>query len=228
YLAPPTRDPLPQFSGKTIVFFTYDIRSTHARKNPEAVIRAFRTAAGNNPSSVLVIKINNSQTWPDSEARLKKCAEGLTNVYFMHEKLSSEDMRNLIARVDIILSLHRAEGFGMLLAEGMAAAKPVIATGWSANTEYMTPESGILIDYKLVPIVDDQHGYDGLGGVWAEPDVDQAASELRRLIGDPAERTRLGLAARRQIMAYLSDENWLKTIPEGLWNYVAEPYKPRR
>jgi glycosyltransferase involved in cell wall biosynthesis len=221
YLAPPTRDPLPHLSGKTIVFFMYDIRSTHARKNPEAVIKAFKLAAHDDPDAALVIKINNSEAWPRSEAILKDLAKDMPNVHFMHEKLSDQDMKNLMARVDIVMSLHRSEGFGLLLAEGMAAAKPVIATGWSANADYMTPESSILIDYKLVPVVDEQHSYDDYDAEWAEPDIGQAAKALRRLLHDPAERARLGQAARKQIMDYLSPENWGKTLPKSFWDHVA-------
>jgi glycosyltransferase involved in cell wall biosynthesis len=223
----PSRDPLPAFAGKTIVFFMYDVRSTHARKNPEGIIKAFRLAAENNSDYQLVIKINNTELWPESEARLKRLAEGCSNIHFMHEKLSNEDMKNLMARVDIVISLHRSEGFGLLMAEGMAAAKPVIATGWSANMDFMTPDSGILIDYDLVPVIDDQHGYDGLNAVWAEPRIEQAAEALRRLIRDPEERARLGQAARRQITAYLSPENWIKMLPESFWKYVAEEHKKR-
>lgn len=217
----PTRDPLPELAGKTVVFFTYDVRSTHARKNPEAVVKAFRLAAGNNPDCALLLKINNSDLWPESEARVRQQAEGLSNVHILREKLSDEAMKNLFARVDIVLSLHRSEGFGLLMAEAMAAGKPVIATGWSANTDFMTPETSILIDYKLIPVTDDQHNYDGLNAVWAEPDIAQAAEALRRLIAAPEERARLGKAGREHIQRYLSKENWVKSLPDTFWKYTA-------
>jgi glycosyltransferase involved in cell wall biosynthesis len=216
----PTRDIVPEFDGKTIIFFMYDVRSAHSRKNPEAVIKAFRMAAENRPDCILLMKINNTESWPESESRLRKLAEGCNTIHFMHKKLSSEDMQNLMARVDIIISLHRSEGFGLLMAEGMAAGKPVIATGWSANMDFMTVESSILIDYTLIPVVDDQRGYDGYNAVWAEPNVHQAAEALRLLIESPEERNRLGQAARAQILSYLSDDNWLKTVPEAFWTFV--------
>jgi glycosyltransferase involved in cell wall biosynthesis len=223
FLTVPTRDVLPEFSGKTIVYFMYDVRSTHARKNPEAVIKAFRLAAENSPDCVLVIKINNTETWPESEARLAALAKGYSNIHFLHAKFSAEDMKNLMARVDIVISLHRSEGFGLLMAEAMASAKPVIATGWSANIDFMTPESSVLIDYKLIDVVDPQHGYDGYGAKWAEPDIEQAAAALRRLIDSPEERARLGQAARLQIQSYLSDENWFKFLPPSFWDSLADP-----
>ena len=67
-----------------------------------------------------------------------------------------------------------------------------------------------------------QHGYDGYGAQWAEPDVEKAAVALRYLIDFPEERVRLGKAARQQIAAYLSDENWFKFLPESFWASLAE------
>jgi hypothetical protein len=46
----------------------------------------------------------------------------------------------------------RAEGFGRIIAECMAAGKPVIATAWSGNVEFMTPENACLVDYTLIPV----------------------------------------------------------------------------
>jgi len=212
----PAHDPLPALQGKTVVFFSYDVRSLHARKNPEAVVEAFRLAAANNPQAALVIKINNNGTWPEARARVECAAEGLSNVIIMEDKLSDDGMRDLLARADIVMSLHRSEGFGLLMAEGMAASKPVIATGWSGNLDFMTPSCSVLIDYTLVPVEDPQHIYDKYGALWAEPDIAQAGAALKRLIEDPAERQRLGQAARAQAEAFFSKEAWIKLLPSSL------------
>ncbi len=216
----PRRDPLPALHGKTVVFFMYDVRSTHARKNPEAVVDAFRRAAGNDPNAALVIKIGNAHAWPESLERVRAAAEGLANVTLMQDKLDAESMKDLMARADIVMSLHRSEGFGFLVAEAMAAGKPVIATGWSGNREFMTPECSVILDYKLVPIVDPQRAYDRYGARWAEPDVAQAAEALRRLLDNPAERRRMGDAARAHIAQTLSKEKWLAALPQSFHNAV--------
>ncbi len=216
----PRQDPLPQFAGRPVVFFMYDVNSVHARKNPEAVIEAFRRATLNDSTPLLVLKISNDHVWPESYERVQKAIADIANVHIIREKLPYETVKDLLARADIVLSLHRSEGFGFLMAEAMAAAKPVIATGWSANTGFMTRECSVLIDYKLVPISDPQHVYDSYKAVWAEPDIAQAASELRRLLDDPAERKRLGQAARNHIMSYMSAQNGLKNLPQSFWNVV--------
>jgi glycosyltransferase involved in cell wall biosynthesis len=223
----PSRDPLPEFTGRTIVFYMYDVRSTHARKNPEAVIKAFRRATEGDDNSVLVIKVHGDRAWPESVARLRQAAAGRANIHILQKTFLPDDMRNLMARVDIVMSLHRSEGFGFLMAEAMAAAKPVIATGWSSNLDFMTPECSILVDVKLVPITDPQNVYNRYGALWAEPDIEQAASALRRLLHDPAERRRLGHAAREHILRFSSRQNWLAFLPESFWECLTEGAKGR-
>lgn len=217
----PHHDPLPAYAGKTIVFFTYDVRSLHARKNPEAVIDAFRRAAADNPDALLIVKINNAHTWPEAEARVRQAAEGLTNFVLLKKMFSDDEMQDLMARVDIVMSLHRSEGFGLLMASAMAAAKPVIATGWSANTDFMTPDCSVLVDYNLIPVIDPQHIYDKYDAVWAEPDTIQAAEALRRLLADPALRHQMGQAARRQVETFFSKEAWEKALPPSFWEAQA-------
>jgi glycosyltransferase involved in cell wall biosynthesis len=213
-------DPLPALKGKTVVFFTYDVRSCHARKNPEGVIEAFRLAAADNPNAALVIKMNNEVAWPEARIRVERAAQGLSNVTVINNKLSDDAMQDLIARVDIVISLHRSEGFGMLMATAMAAAKPVIATGWSANLDFMSPECSVLVDYKLVPIKDDQHIYDKYGAQWADADIGHAAKALKHLLDNPDERRRMGQAARSHVEAFFSKEAWLKRLPQSFWDAV--------
>jgi len=213
----PSQDPLPEFKGRPIVFFMYDVRSTHARKNPEAVIEAFRRATVGDDNPVLVIKVHGAQAWPEARARLQRAAAGCTNIHILQKTFLPDAMRDLMARVDIVISLHRSEGFGFLMAEAMAAAKPVIATGWSSNLDFMSPECSILVDVKLVPVIDPQHIYDKYGALWAEPNIEQAADALWRLLHNPAERQRLGLAAREHITAFYSKQNWLKSLPPSFW-----------
>lgn len=223
YPTKPAIDPLPQCAGRTIVFFMYDVGSTHARKNPCGVIEAFKKAATENPEACLVLKINNSHLWPQSAEMVHRVAEGASNIIILEEKFSAAMMKNLLARIDIAISLHRSEGFGLLMAEAMAAAKPVIATGWSGNMDFMDASCAVLIDYKLVKTEDPQHLYDKYGTEWAEPDIDHAARELRRLLHDPAERQRLGNAAREHIGHYLSQRDCLSLMPDIFWQSLADP-----
>jgi glycosyltransferase involved in cell wall biosynthesis len=104
----------------------------------------------------------------------------------------------MTAAADIILSLHRSEGFGLVLAEAMLLARPVIATGWSGNMAFMNQQSAALVDYQLVPPNDPRQVYHG--SAWAEPDQGGAVAHLRRLASDAAARAELGARSKLYAM----------------------------
>jgi glycosyltransferase involved in cell wall biosynthesis len=110
-------------------------------------------------------------------------------------------MHALTAASDIVLSLHRSEGFGLVLAEAMLLGKPVIATGWSGNMTFMDAESAALVDYRLVPAQDPRQVY--AGASWAEPAQATAVAHLRRLADDAGERARLGASGQAMAMQRL-------------------------
>jgi glycosyltransferase involved in cell wall biosynthesis len=222
YAAPLTSDPLPQFAGRPVVFFSYDVRSTMARKNPEAVIRAFRKILPHPARPLLVIKAGNEHAWEPARQRLQDAIGDTPDVHVLRETLSTSAMQDLIKRADIVMSLHRSEGFGYLMAEGMAAGKPVIATGYSANLDFMDQNCSRLIDYQLVPVSDPQLAYNLPGAVWAEADSDQAAAALKELLDDPALRQRLGAAARQRVTDYFDPQRWLQTLPESFTAALAK------
>jgi glycosyltransferase involved in cell wall biosynthesis len=102
----------------------------------------------------------------------------------------------LIAASDIVLSLHRSEGFGLIPAAGMLLGRPVVATGWSGNLDFMAPECSALVSYKLIPAIDPRGTYQLPKAVWAEPDLDDTVAWLRRLAGDATLRASMGAAAK--------------------------------
>ena len=117
----------------------------------------------------------------------------------------------LLASCDAYVSLHRAEGFGMGLAEAMALGKPVIATGYSGNMDFMTVNNSYPVRYDLRTITEDDHALQPVctqlyapGGTWAEPDLDHAAAQMRRVVENPAEAAQVSRRARADIHALYS------------------------
>jgi glycosyltransferase involved in cell wall biosynthesis len=165
-----------------------------ARKNPLAAIRAFRRAFGDDPRRILVVKTSHSSHSPSAALHLESVVAGMSNVRLLSGLFDTVDLHALFGSVDALISLHRSEGFGLILAEAMIRGLAVVATGWSGNLEYMNSENSALIPYKLVPAVDPSGVYD-IGAEWAEPDVDAATAWLRRLAEDAELRHQIGCRA---------------------------------
>jgi glycosyltransferase involved in cell wall biosynthesis len=194
-----------------VVLVSFNLASSFARKNPFAAVAAFRGAFGDRPDRILVLKVSHPEHAPADFARLAQMARA-PNIRLETRTLAPDDRHALTACADIVLSLHRGEGFGLVLAEAMLLGKPVVATGWSGNTDFMDGTNAALVGYRLVPARDDRSVYRGL---WAEPDVAQAAVLLRTLADDADLRRDLGARARVSTLTRL-DGRELTAALEGL------------
>jgi glycosyltransferase involved in cell wall biosynthesis len=190
---------------KFAVLVMYDFDSYRYRKNPEAAIAAFKLAASGRSDVVMVIKTINASKYPGDYAVLKAEVADLDSVIFIDEVYSRAQTYALEASCDCMLSLHRAEGFGFGPAEMMFLGKPVIATGWSGNMEFMTHMNSFPVNYELKPLAVSLSSYEA-GLDWAEADVDHAASCLRRVINDQALARDVGERARHTLRTKFSPE----------------------
>lgn len=186
-----------------IVLVSFNLASSFVRKNPLSAIAAFRAAFGERPDRILLIKVGNPRVEPEDFATLEAAIAGSPNIRLFTEVLSGPDNHALTKASDIVLSLHRSEGFGLVPAEAMLLGKPVIATGWSGNCEFMDQESSALVHYRLVPVRDPRDVYVSNGALWAEPDIADAARHLARLAEDATARTALGAKGARVAQAKL-------------------------
>jgi glycosyltransferase involved in cell wall biosynthesis len=181
-----------------VVLFAFSVRSIFQRKNPEAAIAAYCQAFGPGDGAHLVLKtIGGDEHWEDVE-RLRYLASGRPDIHIVHEQVRAVEVRAMIELCDCYLSLHRSEGFGLSIAEAMARGRPVVATGWSGNMDFMDERTAHLVPYELVPIPDGCAPYSNTGE-WAEPDVDAAAAALRAVHDDRDAARALGDRARRHI-----------------------------
>ncbi|MDE2249315.1 MAG: glycosyltransferase family 4 protein [Xanthomonadaceae bacterium] len=183
---------------------TFDFNSFLPRKNPQAVIDAFRMAFGDGRQSVkLLIKSSNGHRYPSKLQELLKAADIDRRIIIRDEIIDRADVRALQRCADAYVSLHRAEGFGLGLAECMYMGKPVIATAWSGNMEFMTAQNSCLVDYKLVPVGEGEYIHHAQQR-WAEPSIAHAAEQMRRLVEDREYASRLGAQAALDIRNKLS------------------------
>jgi glycosyltransferase involved in cell wall biosynthesis len=200
--------------GACVALAAFDLKSTSARKNPLGAIAAYRRAAPRpDGRSLLVCKVAGAAQFPERLAEVTAAADGRPDIVFLQEALSETDMARLVGSVDVVLSLHRAEGFGLLAAEAIWAGKPVIATAWSGVMDFLDAESAILVPWTAQPVEDVQAMY--AGGWWAEPDLHAAADGLARLMADRDARETLGARASAHAARLFDPLAW-STRVEGL------------
>ena len=178
-----TRFQIPENSF--VFLFMFDFDSHVARKNPEAVIAAFKLAfpVSSNIPATLVIKSINSERHEKEWSCLKNKMDGDSRILQIHEVLPHSENTALMQCCDCYVSLHRSEGFGLTLAESMLMGKPVITTGYSGNMDFTNPETALLVDYKLVQVQPGDYPF-SRGEMWAEPNVQQACEYMRELVED--------------------------------------------
>lgn len=166
-----------------LFFYAFDFLSFMQRKNPRAAIRAFRIAFPQSGKAGLVLKSMNGWCVPDQLTALREAIDGHPDIFLLDETLSRADTLGLIASMNAVLSLHRSEGLGLLVAEAMILEKPVIATDYSATREFLSEETGYPVGYELVPVGEGEYAFSE-GQIWADADVAQAAWLMRYLHED--------------------------------------------
>jgi glycosyltransferase involved in cell wall biosynthesis len=204
----PTFEPRPRSyfglpDSRLTFLFSFDMASVMERKNPLGLIAAFRRAFRPTDPAQLVIKVSRGEKDPDSLAKLRAAAGD--GVIVIDEVMTREDALALLTSADCYVSLHRSEGFGLGMAESMRLGKPVIATGYSGNTDFMTPEIAHLVEYRRVPIVEDLSPYPK-GCHWAEPSIEHAAELMRLVFDRPNEARALGARAKAHVERVLPVE----------------------
>ena len=202
----------PDAGGATIPFevpdgfvflFAFDFFSTLERKNPLGLVEAFKRAFEPGEGPTLLLKTINARFRPEARERLRHAIGDRDDIRLVDALLEPDQMAALFQRADSYVSLHRAEGYGLTLAESMALGKPVVATGFSGNTDFMTPANSYLVDWTLTDVGPDAEHYPE-DGTWAEPSLEHAAATLREVVADPEAAAARGARAAADIAAWLT------------------------
>jgi glycosyltransferase involved in cell wall biosynthesis len=204
----PTRDALRRgdlgVDQDSFVFlYIFDIASTFERKNPLALVRAFRKAFGSRQDVQLILKYHHSEFDPAATQLLERLTQAAPNIRTINQTLPEEQVYGLLRSCDCFVSPHRSEGFGLNIGAAMYFGKPVIATGYSGNMDFTTPENAFLIDYDLVAVQHETGAYKA-NYVWADPSEDHLAALLRTVVESPDEARRRAELGRRTIQELYS------------------------
>jgi glycosyltransferase involved in cell wall biosynthesis len=181
-------------------FFAFDYLSTVERKNPLGLIEAFARAfpPGDSQGPVLVIKTLNAGRRLGDAERLRLVAARRPDVILIDEYLESDELTALMANCTAYVSLHRAEGLGLTIAEAMAWGRPVVVSAYSGNMQFTNSRNAFLVPCRMALIPADADPYP-VGTPWGDPDLDSAAAVLRRIVDDPAGASAVGAQAAQDI-----------------------------
>ncbi|MCC4597570.1 glycosyltransferase [Xanthomonas campestris pv. phormiicola] len=195
---------------------SFDFNSSIQRKNPAAAIAAFQRAFPPERKDVaLLVKSSGGHLNAAGLAHLVALASEDSRIFIRDDVLPVAHVHALQACCDAYVSLHRAEGLGLGLAECMSLGKPVIATRWSGNLEFMAGDDALLVDYQLVPVPADAYPFAD-GQHWAEPDIEHAAALMRRLADDRTAAAALGAVASTHVHSVLSVDRSAAVLAECL------------
>ncbi len=178
-----------------VVLVSFNLASSFERKNPLGAIAAFKQAFGTRSDRFLLLKVGHAAHYRADLARIVAAIGDAGNIRVETRMFPGDDVHALTRCCDIVLSLHRSEGFGLVPAQAMLLGRPVVATDWSATAEFLDSGCGMPIGYRLVPARDPRGVFEAPGALWADADLGEAAAALCALADSMELRTRVGHAA---------------------------------
>lgn len=198
--------------NKIIILVSFNLSSSFVRKNPLGAILAFLKACEHDRNVCLVLKITYSEYYHEDMAKIMSAIQGHDNIIVNTNLLSAAENQALFYYADIVLSLHRSEGFGLVPAEAMLCGKPVVSTDWSATAEFIDHSCGVPVDYDLIPVQDPRDVYQLANAYWAEPNCDVAAQKVNKLVKNPDYRFALGDAACKRAREQFNSQSLIKGL----------------
>jgi len=185
-------------SDREYNLFIFDYSSVFNRKNPDGLVEAHAKAFPGEDGPLLIIKSMNGDKDSANREKLRFICQNRSDIILLEDFIPRKQLTALINECLVYISLHRSEGYGLTLAEAMALGKPVIATNYSGNLDFMNDDNSILVPYKISQIGEGSFPYK-LESFWANPDIEYAANQMKKLYTDGEFRRILGEKAEQSV-----------------------------
>lgn len=207
--------------GPFTVLSIFNFGSSFSRKNPVAVIEAFKYAFKADEPALLLLKTSDGSRYPGDLDRLKRAIAGQPNIQLVDAVWTEEQMQQAYRDAGAYISLHRSEGFGLGIAEAIMQETPVVATAWSGNIDFCDPAATYLAKYTLVPFHDEHGDYAEIASAyWAEASAEHAGALLREIYDAPTEARVKAAQARRFLEAHLERRTYQAALQKLVSNNV--------
>ncbi|MHB1166211.1 MAG: glycosyltransferase [Candidatus Nanopelagicales bacterium] len=207
-----------------VFLYVFDSASYLQRKNPEALVRAFEEAFAGQEDVLLILKC---QVPREASSELDDLRASIRSprIWLWVEDFDDDSNYSLKNVCDCFVSPHRAEGFGLNVAEAMLLGKAVIATDYSATRDFVNTRNAYPLRYQLATVGRDMGPYPA-GAVWAEPDHDHLKTLLRHVHANPEEATQKGGEAARTISERFSRQRVGEVMRQALFDLRADSVSP--
>lgn len=199
-----------------LFLFVFDFYASIYRKNPVGLVKAFNKAFSRHENVNLILKSINHQHYPEYYKELKKEIADSGNIKIINDHIEKNMLYSLFSSCDCYVSLHRSEGFGLTIAEAMYLEKPVIATGYSGNMDFMNVNNSFPVKYEMTEIGEKEYPPFRKGFYWADPDIDHAAELMRYVYENSEEANEKGRRASEDIKNNFSPDAVGKRIRKRL------------
>jgi ubiquinone/menaquinone biosynthesis C-methylase UbiE/glycosyltransferase involved in cell wall biosynthesis len=181
------------------------------RKGWDALLRAFVEEFTPNDDVALIIKTHSSMGYSTEqmggmiadfiENTLRRDLNSIPDIILQDTNVPDFRMPNLYRAADCYVMPSRGEGWGRPYMEAMAMGLPVIATNWSGQTAFLTPETALLLNYEVVDVPEAAYRETPTyqGHKWAEPSLAHLKTLMRQAFEDRNVGRETGLHARAHL-----------------------------
>ncbi|WP_419825242.1 glycosyltransferase [Sphingomonas sp.] len=192
--------------ARRVILYVFDGSSYLVRKNPAALVRAFAASGLAERGWTLALKVKHLYDRREDGEAFAAFVAGEREVALLNHRMLADDLDALVAAADIYASPHASEGFGLTIAEAMAAGKPVVATDFGGSADILDATTGYPVRWHDW-VLDRDYGHYTAGGRWARID-EPALSAALVAAADAVEACddRVGEAARARVAERLSAE----------------------